>query len=307
MESKVKQRSKEWFDIRQSVYLTSSKFGDALGVGMGKPYYFFLSLMSDDNDEDEEEVTESSHTQHGITMEEIILECYHLLTGHKTRESGFWVPRDRILQDLIGTSPDAVVVDDQGEDIGLCEFKAPIYRMYKTENTVQGIPRHYMAQIQGQLAITGLPWCNFLAVCKNTKEIMLKKVYFHSEYWTNVEKILKQFCYALQDARLRKELGYDPLDFEGARKLETWPVQIDYLPGELSINVEDLLQIDKRKRFSGPSNVWLSFDFLIGQSYSLPPCLQEYAQKMINEVDEQLSCKRRKIEEQTVVNSNGRS
>lgn len=55
-----------------------------------------------------------------------------------------------------------------------------------------------MAQIQGQLAITGLPWCNFLAVCKNTKEIMLKKVYFHSEYWDNVVKILKQFCYALQ-------------------------------------------------------------------------------------------------------------
>ena len=61
-----------------------------------------------------------------------------------------------------------------------------------------GIPRHYMAQIQGQLAITGLPWCNFLAVCKNSKEIMLKKVYFHSEYWNNAVKILKQFCYALQ-------------------------------------------------------------------------------------------------------------
>ena len=61
-----------------------------------------------------------------------------------------------------------------------------------------GIPRHYMAQIQGQLAITGLPWCNFLAVCKNSKEIMLKKVYFHSEYWNNAVKILKQFCFALQ-------------------------------------------------------------------------------------------------------------
>lgn len=138
MESKVKQRSKEWFDLRKSVYLTSSKFGDALGVGMGKPYDFFLSCMSDDTDEDDEEVTESTYTQHGITMEEIILECYQLLTGHKTRESGFWVSKDRILQDLIGTSPDAVVVDDQNRDIGLCEFKAPIYRMYKPENTVHG-------------------------------------------------------------------------------------------------------------------------------------------------------------------------
>nr|XP_022333457.1 uncharacterized protein LOC111130584 [Crassostrea virginica] len=297
MESKVKQRTKEWFDIRKSVFLTSSKFGDALGVGLGKPYDFFLSLISESTDEeDEEEEVESTYTKHGQTMEEIILECHQLLTGFRTRETGFWMSKDRILQDLIGTSPDAVVIDDHKKDIGLCEFKAPIYRMYRKENSVHGIPRHYMAQIQGQLAITGLPWCNFLAVCKNSKEIMLKKVYFHSEYWNNAVKILKQFCYALQDAKLRKELGYDPLDFEGARQLETWPVQIDYLPGELSIEVDDLIQIDKRGRFSGPSKVWLSFDFLIGQSYSLPPRLQEYAKKMILDVDEQISCKRRKTE-----------
>lgn len=314
MESKVQQRSKEWFQIRKSVFLTSSKFGDALGVGMGKPYDFFLSLISEDTDEEEEEEeeVESSNTKHGLTMEEIILECYQLLTGHKTRDSGFWMSKDRILQDLIGSSPDAVVVDDENKDIGLCEFKAPIFRMYKKENSVHGIPRHYMAQIQGQLAITGLPWCNFLAVCKNTKEIMLKKVYFHSEYWDNVVKILKQFCYALQDAKLRKELGYEPLDFEGARKLQTWPVQIDYLPGELSIQVEDILQIDKRGRFSGPSKVWLSFDFLVGQSYSLPQRLKGYADKMILDVDEQISCKKRKTEEgegtsQKTFTSNGHS
>lgn len=140
MESKVQQRSKEWFQIRNSVFLTSSKFGDALGVGMGKPYDFFLSLISEDTDEEEEEEeeVESSNTKHGLTMEEIILECYQLLTGHKTRDSGFWVSKDRILQDLIGSSPDAVVVDDENKDIGLCEFKAPIFRMYKKENSVHG-------------------------------------------------------------------------------------------------------------------------------------------------------------------------
>jgi hypothetical protein len=96
---------------------------------------------------------------------------------------------------------------------------------------------------------------------------------------------------------LRKELNYDPLDFEGARKLEKWPVQIDYLPGELSIKVEDLLEIDQRGRFCGPSSVRLSFDFLIGQSYSLPSNLQEYSKRMINDVDEQISCKRLRTDE----------
>lgn len=107
-------------------------------------------------------------------------------------------------------------------------------------------------------------------------------------------------------------MGYDPLDFEGARKLQTWPVQIDYLPGELSIQVEDILQIDKRGRFSGPSRVWLSFDFLVGQSYSLPQRLKGYADKMILDVDEQISCKKRKTEEgegnsQKTFTSNGHS
>lgn len=88
------------------------------------------------------------------------------------------------------------------------------------------------------------------------------------------------------------------MDFEGARKLQTWPVHIDYLPGELSIQVEDILQIDKRGRFSGPSKVWLSFDFLVGQSYSVPKRLKEYADKMLLDVDEQISCKRRKTEEE---------
>ena len=139
MESKVKQRTKEWFNIRKSVFLTSSKFGDALGVGMGKPYDFFLSLISESTDEeDEEEEVESTYTKHGQTMEEIILECHQLLTGLRTRETGFWMSKDRILQDLIGTSPDAVVIDDHKKDIGLCEFKAPIYRMYRKENSVHG-------------------------------------------------------------------------------------------------------------------------------------------------------------------------
>lgn len=139
MESKVKQRTKEWFDIRKSVFLTSSKFGDALGVGLGKPYDFFLSLISESTDEeDEEEEVESTYTKHGQTMEEIILECHQLLTGFRTRETGFWMSKDRILQDLIGTSPDAVVIDDHKKDIGLCEFKAPIYRMYRKENSVHG-------------------------------------------------------------------------------------------------------------------------------------------------------------------------
>ena len=51
---------------------------------------------------------------------------------------------------LIGASPDAIVLDKMtAKMIGLCEFKAPVHRMYPS------IPRQYMVQMQGQMAVTG--------------------------------------------------------------------------------------------------------------------------------------------------------
>ena len=51
---------------------------------------------------------------------------------------------------LVGASPDAIVLDEVTKKmIGLCEFKAPVHRLYTD------IPRQYMVQMQGQMALTG--------------------------------------------------------------------------------------------------------------------------------------------------------
>jgi hypothetical protein len=194
MEISVQQRSPEWFDLRKSVQLTASNFGEALGVGRGKPYDFFVYYLA----EDEEEETSSS-TQHGINMEVIISEMYQLLTGNVIRETGFWIPRKGDnLDSLVGVSPDAVVLDKQSRHpIGLCEFKAPVFSLYNT-NTTHGIPRHYMAQIQGQMGISKLPWCDFLAVCVRSQSLMLKRVHYSEEYWSNASSMLKEFCLAVK-------------------------------------------------------------------------------------------------------------
>ena len=55
-----------------------------------------------------------------------------------------------MFSDLIGASPDAIVLDNKMSSmIGHCEFKAPVHQMYA------GIPRQYMVQMQGQMAVTG--------------------------------------------------------------------------------------------------------------------------------------------------------
>lgn len=143
----ITQRSQEWYDLRRSVALTASKFGDAIGVGIGKPFDFLQSLLYTTQDSARES---SPYTQHGVDMEPIIREAYELLSRHKTEETGFWFPRDTdLLYQQIGASPDVKVIGESGSVIGLAEFKAPVFSMYSEgPNVPHGIPRCYMAQIQ---------------------------------------------------------------------------------------------------------------------------------------------------------------
>ena len=192
-EVKVVQGSDEWLEMRQCVCLTASKFGDAIGAGHGLPWDFLLSLINPTSDSN----TPTPHTQHGHQYEPIINEAYQLLTGLRTEKSGFWLPKGKHLERVIGATPDAKVYSG-GELVGLAEYKAPVYAMYKTSvHCPQGIPRHYMAQIQGQMAVTGQPWCDFMAVCVKSREVVLKRVYFQPVYWQIMAERLREFAMVL--------------------------------------------------------------------------------------------------------------
>ena len=196
MEVNVKQRTEEWFDERKAVLLTASRFGDAMGIGRGKPFDFLNHILTDAKDDNEA----NSAMQHGIDMEPAIHEAYNLLTGNLTRECGFWkiASENNSMYGYIGASPDAIVLDNNSKTIGLCEFKAPFHAMYFGQACPNRIPRAYMAQMQGQMAISGVLWCDFMAVCVKTKEIVLKKVHFQPTYWKHLSNILLQFCQTLK-------------------------------------------------------------------------------------------------------------
>ncbi|XP_070577349.1 uncharacterized protein [Ptychodera flava] len=197
-EIQVRQRTEEWFELRQCVQLTASKFGEALGVGRGKPYDFFLSLLSDCTSSESGTGYDNHYTKHGNEMEPILNEAYQLLTGNTTQESGFWLPSDSSnLSGLVGASPDAKVLNKTlSEPVGLVEYKAPVHRMYDLtkKHTHNGIPRNYMAQMQGQMLICNLPWCDFMATCCQTKDIRLLRVYAQPEYMLHMSSKLHDFC-----------------------------------------------------------------------------------------------------------------
>ena len=45
VEVDVLQGSEEWFELRQCVVITASRFGEALGCGKGRPFHFLSSLL----------------------------------------------------------------------------------------------------------------------------------------------------------------------------------------------------------------------------------------------------------------------
>jgi len=109
-EIKVDQNSAEWLELRQTVCLTASHFGDAIGVGVGKPYDFLRHLLSPVELVDISEMGVAC--QHGITFEPVIDGAYQRLTGRITRPGGFWILDDKNdpLCGSIGASPDAIVI-----------------------------------------------------------------------------------------------------------------------------------------------------------------------------------------------------
>ena len=202
-EISVQQRSAEWFELRKSVSLTASRFGDAIGVGRGKPYHYLTSLLSDDVCASDDAT--NPLMAHGVAFEPVIDEAYQLLTGYTTCESGFWVPcKKNVLHNLVGASPDAkVYAKDTQTCIGLAEYKAPMYQMYREKVTVPyAIPRMYMAQMQGQMAVCGKTWCDFMAVCERSREIQLKRVFFNAAYWNVVSAKLRLFIQVLKVSEL---------------------------------------------------------------------------------------------------------
>ena len=57
---------------------------------------------------------------------------------------------------------------------------------------VDGVPKlrtddkqGYYAQIQGQLALSGLPWCDFVIYLSGSRSLSVERISFDPTYWNN--------------------------------------------------------------------------------------------------------------------------
>jgi len=105
----------------------------------------------------------------------------------------------------LGASPDGKVYDPiaTGSKYGLLEIKCPFskrgetldqaaqdpdFYLFKVGNSYKLKLDHnsgYYNQVQGQLAITGLRWCDFCVFLSESNEMSVDRIVFDQSYWNN--------------------------------------------------------------------------------------------------------------------------
>lgn len=204
LESQTRQQasSDKWMKERK-YRLTASNFG-RIKSRQRNHTKFVEDLL-------EQKQFSTAATQHGKDHESTALQKYetHLRRMQKpvkVLESGLFVsPKIPIL----GCTPDAKVIDLSVTDCyGICEVKCPYSKMNVTPFEASKDPaflmeivddkprlkrRHvYYDQVQGQMGITGVHWCDF--ICYTKKGLSIERIMFDENHW---DTLCDKLCFFL--------------------------------------------------------------------------------------------------------------
>ena len=195
--------SEMWHSIRR-YRITASRFGDILHrKPTTPPDVLVLSIL-------QPRTFLCDATNWGIQNESTAIEAYiayqDLLGKHVTvRPAGFFVSESH---QFLGASPVGYVHDttNQGEEFGFIEVKCPFVQRdlspleasltsgfccrQVTNQTTCNSPElklqqnhKYYAQVQGQMAVGGMTWCDF--VIYTNRGINVERILYNEDYWKN--------------------------------------------------------------------------------------------------------------------------
>ena len=193
-----KQNSDLWLKAR-SGKVTASRFKDismskaGYGFGEAAKSYCFEIVGQRFRLEDPNWVPEPSlkiHAiEHGNTWEPFARASYAWLTGANVVPYGF-VEHPRIAG--VGGSPDGVIADEPG----IIEIKCPAVKEHVRLMATGTVPKTYIPQVQGNLAITGREWCDFVSHYPFVSEELMThvvRVYRDDKYIEKLEARLERF------------------------------------------------------------------------------------------------------------------
>jgi putative phage-type endonuclease len=95
----------------------------------------------------------------------------------------------------VGCSPDGLVTEDMAAT-GLVEIKCPFNSANHLETWLNGMPDEHMAQVQGQMWLTGREWCDFVSFdprMPDDLQLYVQRVQRNPEYITTLEREIVTF------------------------------------------------------------------------------------------------------------------
>lgn len=146
------QGTPDWFEARRGV-VTASRFSDVLAKGQGiTRRKYLLTLAGEAITGEVAESYSNAHMERGHVMEADARNLYAFAHDVETELVGF-MRRGRA-----GASPDSLIGDD-----GLLEIKSKLPHLQLDVLDKGKLPSDHVAQVQGQLWISGRAWCDFVS------------------------------------------------------------------------------------------------------------------------------------------------
>ena len=135
-------------------------------------------------------------TRFGQASEPLAVQAYRDKTGFEVRATGLYTCDEL----RYGASPDGVVVDDSGEE-GLLEVKCLYRERRRSYVSAAKPPARFLAQVQGQLALSGHEWCDLAIWIPN--HLAIFRVARDAYYW---DAVLKPGLVAFSDELRRRRV-----------------------------------------------------------------------------------------------------
>jgi putative phage-type endonuclease len=202
------QGSDEWKAARCGM-VTASKFADVMTNGTcGQPSktaqtYMLMKIGEILTGKPADEIN-AKQVEWGNKHEPSARSKYVWDTGVELCEVGFvkhpTLPR-------VGSSPDALIKDANGEVVGGIEIKCPWNTSVHLRTLMSGeVPYDYEYQVQGNMACTGAKWWDFVSFDPRLEEgldLVIIRVERDDELISDLESRLKQFV-EVMEAKLKK-------------------------------------------------------------------------------------------------------
>ena len=179
------QGTPEWFAARAGIP-TASQFSTVLASGKGggeslTRRKYLYQLAGEAITRTVADSFSNAHMERGKTMEADARRLYAFQADAEPRSVGF-VRRGRA-----GASPDSLIDAD-----GLLEIKTKLPHLQIECLLDNRVPSEHIAQIQGQMWVTGRDWCDFVSYWPGLP-LFVKRVARDAAYIANLETQVARF------------------------------------------------------------------------------------------------------------------